>query len=374
MEKGDKLRAYYQIRELSKKHRIILCCLSDKKVKQQHIEELEKFCEEVYVIKLSRIKIAWRIIKAFFTSDIPLQVAYFYSKDAQKQIDDLIEKHLPKFIYAQLVRTSEYVKKYAIFHKTLDYMDAFSAGMERRVSKSGGLVRYVLQKEAERLKKYEAHIADYFEEKTVISEQDRNKLQAGKPAIIPNGVDFSKFQPSAQGEKKFDIIFSGNMSYPPNVDAALFLVRRILPLLKQKYPGIQMVLAGASPAWKVKMLSSENVLVTGWVEDIKVYFEQSKIMVAPMFMGAGLQNKLLEAMAMKIPCVTTSLANNALKATPEKEVLLAETEQQFFEQIDKLLQNETYRDTIAENGYRFAKQHYDWEHTVQKLEKLIVVD
>jgi glycosyltransferase involved in cell wall biosynthesis len=151
-------------------------------------------------------------------------------------------------------------------------------------------------------------------------------------------------------------------------------VRKILPLLKEKYPDIKVVLAGASPVLKVKMLASENVVVTGWVEDIKVYFQQSEIMVAPMFMGAGLQNKLLEAMASKIPCVTTSLANNALKAAPEKEILLAETAEQFSAQIDKLLQNHTYRSQIAENGYLFAKQHYDWEQTVNKLEKLVVVD
>src|SRR5690606_11819352 len=118
--------------------------------------------------------------------------------------------------------------------------------------------------------------------------------------IIKNGVDFKYFK-STETEKTIDILFTGNMAYPPNVDAAEYLITQILPLVYKKLPHVKVAICGINPDRRIKKLHSKQVLITGWVPDMRLWYNKSKVFVAPMRIGSGLQNKLLEAMAMQIP-------------------------------------------------------------------------
>ena len=129
LEKGDKLRAYHQIRHLAERYSIVLCCLNDQTLHPQALDHLKPLCEEVVVIRLSKLAI-WRNLLRNLFSDKPFQVAYFYHQSARKQIDQLIEQHLPKHIFCQLVRVTEYVKHYPVIPKTLDYGCAFQGSGE----------------------------------------------------------------------------------------------------------------------------------------------------------------------------------------------------------------------------------------------------
>ena len=133
LDKGDKLRAFNQIKQLSKKNEIILFALDDRNIDEKKLVELKKYCASITIFKLSKFTILANIIRAFFNGN-PLQVGYFYSRKAQKKVDDLILQHYPDHIYCQLIRTAEYAKQYSNIPKTLDYMDVFSKGMERRKS------------------------------------------------------------------------------------------------------------------------------------------------------------------------------------------------------------------------------------------------
>jgi glycosyltransferase involved in cell wall biosynthesis len=121
----------------------------------------------------------------------------------------------------------------------------------------------------------------------------------------------------------------------------------------------------------VVKLKSNRVIVTGWVDDISEYYAKSKVFVAPMQIGTGLQNKLLEAMAMQLPCITSNLANNALNAEPNKSVLIGENPKDYANHIVQLLDNKDLYQKIAENGYDFVKRNYTWEGSTSILEKLI---
>lgn len=372
LEKGDKLRAYNQIKELSKHHQIYLCCLSFRKIPRSHIKELKPYCEDIKIIRLSFLVALVNLGKAYFTHK-PFQVAYFYQNRAQRKIDHYIEKHLPQHIYCQLIRTSEYVLKYTIFHKTLDFMDALSTGIERRIESVPVVLKSLFKEEAKRLKSYESSVFKHFTHKTIISEQDRNLIDHQdneKIEIIRNGVNLDFFQPR-QVKSQFDLVFTGNMSYPPNVDCAIFLVNDVLPLIHEQSPNVNLLISGANPSIKVRSLASKNVTVTGWVDDIRESYAKSKVFIAPMRMGTGLQNKLLEAMAMKIPCITSKLANNALGGENGTNILVGTNAKEFAEMALALLNDEPSATTIADRGHNFVKKMYDWSYFGVKLNKLI---
>lgn len=374
LEKGDKLRAYHQVRELSKYHEIVLCALSDKKVTENDINELKPYCKSIHVIRLPKWKIYWNLFWQLLFTEKSLQVVYFYNQSAQKKIAQLIEEYQPDHIYGQLIRVAEYVKDLPI-PKTLDYMDALARGMERRIAQSPFYIRWFLTTETTRLKRYEHQIFDNFNNLTIISEQDRRlivHIKNDNIHIIPNGVDFHQFDFRKQEEKQYDLIFTGNMAYPPNIDSVVYLVEEIMPLVWKQNPNINLVIAGAEPDKKVLQLATDKVKVTGWVEDITSFYASSGIFVAPMQIGTGLQNKLLEAMAMKLPCVTSQLANNALGAEHQSSILIGNTPEEYSKHILSLLTNQELYQQVSEKGYLFVKENYTWEGTVKKLNDVLI--
>jgi glycosyltransferase involved in cell wall biosynthesis len=162
------------------------------------------------------------------------------------------------------------------------------------------------------------------------------------------------------------------MGYPPNINAAEYLVKEILPIVRSTKPEIKLTLAGAEPHASVLGLKGNHVHVTGWVEDIRECYAKARIFIAPMQIGTGLQNKLLEAMSMKIPSITSPLANSALEAKDGEDILVGNSPQQFADHIIKLLNDKDFADTIAQKGYDFVHRNYDWNSATKKLEDVII--
>ena len=363
LEKGDKLRAFNQIKQLAKNNEVVLCALNtDKKVrKEDAFKALQPHCISVTFIDISKLSILINIIKAFFKG-LPLQCGYFYNAKAHKKIRNIIKKHKPDMLFGQLLRVAEYIR-HENTSKTIDYQDVFSMGMKRRCDIAPFYMKPFFNMEYRRLKRYEHDIFDDFDVKTIISLPDREHIDHPKKdeiLIVPNGVDHEYYTPR-ECEKKYDIVFTGNMSYAPNVNAVEYLANYILPLVWKKLPDAKMYIAGATPDPRVKKVASDRIIISGWLDDMRDAYAQSKIFIAPMRIGTGLQNKLLEAMAMRLPCITTSLANNSLLASEEKnEILVSDNEQELAEHIITLLTNKDKADEIAQNGYDFVHRVYDW--------------
>lgn len=373
LEKGDKLRAFHQIKELSKNNEIILCALNpDRKLnKQKAFQKLQPYCRSINFIDLPIYGIMWNMMLSFFKG-LPIQTGYFYSCNSHRIIKKLISEYKPDHLYCQLVRTAEYVRNSPLA-KTIDYQDVFSYGVKRRYEKAGLFMKPFLKMEYKRLVKYENLIFEAFDNKTIISYPDRKLIdhpERDNIHIIPNGVDHKFFSPMER-EKKYDLVFAGNMGYPPNVDAANFLVKEIMPIVWKKKPGTNVLLAGASPDKKVVMLKSKRVEVTGWLDDIRDAYSSAKIFIAPMRIGTGLQNKLLEAMSMRIPSITTSLANDALKAEDGKQVLIGNTAEDLATKLLLLLDDNNIYDNIASGGFEFVNKEYSWEESTAKLDSII---
>ncbi len=361
LEKGDKLRAYYQLLDLCKVFDVHLICTTEKEIRPEDLEKIAALCKAVHIFKLKKINLFLNLCWALFDSK-PFQVRYFHQKWIQRKIDQILKDIKPTHIYCQLIRASEYVKNYHACLKTIDYMDALSKGMERRTEQVWGIKKWIFSSEYKRLAKYERSIFDYFENHTIISKQDRNYImhpQREQITLVPNGVDNQFFETFAI-ERNFDLVFTGNMGYPPNIDAALFIEKEIIPELKALNLSLKCLISGANPHPSLTAISKENFKVNGWVEDIRESYLSARIFIAPMMIGTGLQNKLLEAMAMGLPCITSALANNALLAESEKEILIANDAKTFAVQINRLIKDPVLYKKISEAGQKFVKENYQW--------------
>ena len=370
LEKGDKLRAFNQIKQLAQNNEVVLCALNtDKKAdKKEAFKALQPHCLSVTFIDINKLSILFNIIKAFFKG-LPLQCGYFYNKKAHKKIQDIISKHKPDMLFGQLLRVAEYLRNEKT-PKTIDYQDVFSMGMKRRSEVAPFFMKPFFNMEYRRLKRYERNIFDDFDIKTIISEQDRNFIDhknKNEILIVPNGVDHEYYSPQEQ-EKKYDIVFTGNMAYAPNINAVEYLAHNILPLVWRELPNVKMYIAGATPDPRVKKVASNKIIISGWLDDMRDAYAQSKIFIAPMRIGTGLQNKLLEAMSMKLPCITTSLANNPLGAEADKEILVGNNEYELADHIITLLTDKEKANSIAQNGYDFVHRVYDWKMATKIME------
>lgn len=373
LEKGDKLRAYHQIRFLNQSHDVHLCVISSQKLTADAKKELRKITKELYVYESKKISVLLNLMVSFF-SGLPIQVGYFFNSGGHYFIHQIIQKIKPDHIFVQLLRMSEYVKTYSDIPKTLDYMDSFSMGMQRRKEKASGIKKMLFAMENNRLTKYEKEIFPFFNHHFIISQQDKDTLNfsgSEKIHIVPNGVDDTFFTPNKSIEKKYDLIFTGNMSYPPNVAAVELIVKKILPIIWQSKPNCNFLIAGAEPSSTVKALASDRVIVTGWMDDIRDAYNEGRIFLAPLNIGTGLQNKLLEAMSMELPCITSALANNALAAEPNQEVLIGETPQEYAKLVLQLMENPSLQNELAISGKNFVVKNFHWESIIQKMEEIM---
>ena len=372
INKGDKLRSYFQIKELSKFYEIHLISLTEKKIDDSNIEKLRKYCSSIKIYKMSFIARAFNLFKTFFNNK-PFQVNYFYHNSIQEKINRDIFLVNPDHIFCQLIRTAMYVKNNHSISKTLDYMDALSKGMERRINISSFWIKPIVKMESYRLRKFENLAYEFFNNHIIISETDRNEIAHPKKEqikIIKNGIDEDFFKQN-NIEIKYDLVFVGNLSYIPNIEAANFISKQILPRLIKIKPNVKILIAGSEPSKKVKNLSNNNIDIKGWVDDIRDIYCSGKIFLAPMTIGSGLQNKLLEAMALGIPCITSELSNYSLGAAHMKNIIISNSVNDFINQIVYLLENKEIRIEIGENGKKYVTENYSWKTSNFKLLEIL---
>ena len=378
LDKGDKLRAYHQIVELSKRHEIHLFCVSHLRVPEESIRALEPYCRQIRVVRLNPLVCYINILCNWFASK-SLQMGFWNTSRSKRLCRRFAAQVQPDVVYNQMIRTMPLAARLP-FPKVMDFQDALSMNTERRMEQTTGFWHYVLHYEFKMLRSSEYNAFSFFDGLTIISETDSEAIphkKNGEIRIVPNGVDTDYFNTTHYPlPTTHSICFCGNMSYAPNVDAACFLVREVMPLVWEYCPYATVLIAGADPTPAVRALASkalkpQKVTVSGRMPDIRDAYASSQVFVAPMRIGSGLQNKLLEAMAMQKPCVTTSLANAALGATSGDQLFVGDSKEDLAYWICLLLGSEDVRTRIAEEGNRFVQQHYSWPAAVKPLEELL---
>ena len=372
INKGDKLRSYHQIKKLSKKNDIYLISLSETKIPKSSIYELDKYCKSVHIYQISLVNRIFNLLKTFINNR-PFQVNYFYHFKIQKKINSNISEINPDHIFCQLVRTALYVKDEHSIPKTMDYMDALSKGLERRIKISKFWQKPFVKMEWQRMKRFENLAFEFFNNHIIISSRDRNEISHidnKNIEIVPNGIDTNYFQ-KIKTNKIYDLIFIGNLSYVPNIEAAKYISKTIFPLLKEKLPNIKILISGSNPSKKVLRLSNENIEVSGWVDDIRKIYCSGKVFFAPMSLGSGLQNKLLEAMSLGIPCITSNLCNKSLEGTHMKNIIIGNCTEQYVSQILNILSKPKLMLEIGKNGSRYVNEKFSWENSNKILTEIL---
>lgn len=380
LNKGDRLRIYHQLKVLHAHFEIDLHCLTFRSVGAEELDRLRDRCGTITLYRLNRLKALLRMGWALL-SRRPFQVLLFTERKRVRQMRVNILAQNPDVLLAQMVRTAEYVKDLDAVPHILDIMDTLHAGAEREADKAPWWKRPLLREEGRRLLRYEHRVHHYFDACTIISRQDRDLLphpDRDSVVVVPNGVDTEFFHPDARTapipgiEPAFDVAFCGNLGYAPNVVAARFLVQDIAPAFN-KVAGrpLRILLSGAQPAASVMALASDHVTVAANVDDIRTAYLSAPVFVAPMLVNTGLQNKLLEALALERLCITTPRALSAIGVDVGDHILQAESADGFAHHIQQCLEEAERSEVRGKAGRDLVQGHFGWDATSATLVTLL---
>ncbi len=363
LTKGDRLRVYFQIKHLAKTNEIHLIAISDSEIPDSDLKAVAQHCASVQVYVLPLYKRALQLLLSPFKK-LPLQVAFFYNHGIRKKIEARIATIKPDNIHCHLIRTTEYVKNITGIRKSLDFMDAFGKGMEKRAQLENNILKRALfAYEKHQLYQYEKKVFDFIDCACIITTQDKNWIPDPKAqdiVVLPNGVDFEAFYPQKRA-KTYDIVFMGNLDYPPNIVSVNYLLKEIIPIVQQAQPDIKVLVAGTGASTEMKQLGSANIHFIEHFVHISESIAISKIMVAPLIVHIGMPNKVVQAMAMKAPCIVSGSCNVSIGAENNKSIIVANTPTEYANAIIDLLTNEAKAIEIAEEAYTFVREHYSWE-------------
>lgn len=384
-DKGEKIRSYNILRYLVQKHDVYLAFIIDGKMDSRSLEVLSSMTKGLCFDKVHEFPRKLRSSLAFLHSK-PISVFYFYSLKIQNWIDELLGSSQIDAVLCSssptaeyLFRSSHYMSGLKQMPRIMDLIDVDSYKWEQYAECSRGIMRAVYNLEAKYLKKYEERIAGEFDHILLTTAAERELLHKRIPAAnaqaMGNGVDCEYFSNSLQTGISRNgpvLAFVGAMDYYPNVDGARWFVQNVYPIIQQSYPNIKFYIVGGRPSSAVRRLAQTypGVEVTGYVSDVRAYLSAADVCVIPLHIARGVQNKVLEAMAMGKALVCTPQAIEGIHAKPGKDVLTASDADAFAGAVTRLLDD---RNRIKEVGIRartFVEEHFSWENNLALLDSI----
>ncbi|MEA3337463.1 MAG: TIGR03087 family PEP-CTERM/XrtA system glycosyltransferase [Chloroflexota bacterium] len=371
-DRGDRLRAFNFIKQLSGQHEIVLLSFIADEEERDHQSALEAYCKEIQVIPLSA-KLSTLGVAANLWRSEPLQALYYRSAAMKGLVNDTLASNPFDAAYIHLFRMAPYLADTPNLYRIVDLTDAISSEILRSLPYRSAISRFVYRVERPRIQRYERFVADSFEETWLISNHDRQLLAAGCPTaniqVIPNGVDLNRLHPIDIPREPSSLVFVGHMGVLHNVDAATYLANEILPGIQEQIPAAKLTIVGADPAPQVQALAANpSVTVTGFVDDLNGYLNRSAVFVAPLRFAAGVQNKVLEAMAAGRPVVTSSMVNGGLEAEAGRDLLVADDIETTVGHIVGLLNDPVARQTMGQAARQFVSQHFSWRHVLDRMD------
>ncbi len=371
--RGDKLRVYNLIRNLSKSNEIILLSFVENKSEYELQNELAKYCTRIELIYLPVWKSVINSVLGFF-SKLPIQVKYYNSKKMNTLVKNVIQEEKPDLIHTHLIRMAPYTFDIDHPKKVIDLTDAVSLYLKRfqKLTKNPFLKLFLLI-EKNRMYKYEKIIQKY-DRAFVCSEIDKEYLLSRntklKINLVYNGIELENYKTKRHIKRLNSIIFTGNMSYYPNSDAVEYFVKEIFPQILLKVPSAKFYIVGQNPSSKIIKMKSQNIIVTGFVKDICSEYLQSDIAVSPIRYGAGTLTKILESSSLGIPVIATPIGSLGLNLQHNKEIVIANSKEEFADYAIKLLNSKKERERIGINGKKKVRDLYGLGKITNDLNKI----
>jgi sugar transferase (PEP-CTERM/EpsH1 system associated) len=351
----------------------------------KYIKKLSPFVEDIYydVINPRWKKICSAIAFATFR---PISVPYFYSKSLQQSVDRLIDKQTIETVFCFSSPTAEYIFRSKFYQGKLrkakwimDFVDVDSDKWKQYSERCNFPMNWVYNLEAKYLLNYEERISKEFQHVLFVSEAEKSLfgqyVSTSNVHAVGNGVDFNFFSPLYRTTIPKNgpvIVFTGVMDYLPNVDGVKWFANEVFPLILNNIPELIFYIVGSNPSSEIKSLSSLNgVVVTGFVDDVRDYLAIADVCVVPLRIARGVQNKVLEAMAMGKATVCTPNALEGIEVILEKDLLLAKDEKSFAASVTKLLLDRPYREEIGKCARQSIEKVYSWKNNLDKLACLL---
>jgi sugar transferase (PEP-CTERM/EpsH1 system associated) len=376
--KGEKIRAFHQIRLLSRKHTVHLACLIDEKEDLQHVKALAKYCASVDAVYRGRTSARGLSLLTLLTSR-PLSVMPFYSRKLAKKIANRLRSERIDRILVFSSSMAKYVRHIAGIAKVLDFVDMDSEKWRLYADYHPFPFSWIYRLEADRLGRYEEEVASIFDHSLFVSEKDaellRRRLSDRPISVISNGVDLDYFAPNgghACCSNPPVLVFTGAMDYFPNIDAVQHFCQTIFPLVRKARPEVRFSIVGRNPTRLVKALGHHpHVTVTGSVSDVRPYLTRAQVAVVPLRIARGVQNKVLEAMAMGLPVVGTSQAFQGLQATTSDGVRIVDAPEAFAQEVLTLLEDHALQRQRSLQARHYVQCHHQWQGHGASLESLL---
>lgn len=370
--RGDKLHVYNLVRRLAARHRVGLVTFVENEAERAYIEPLAEHCSYIRVTHLSKWTSLLNALSVLFDRT-PFQVAYYRSRAFADSVREAVAAFKPDIVHSHLIRTVQYTQDLAGLPRVLGLTDAVSLYLQRFADQEGNpLKRALVRMELARIVRYESVAASY-DRALVCSATDRDVILDRAPGadvgILYNGVDLDSFTPRDDiTPEPGRIIFTGNMTYFPNIDAVEWMLAEIFPAIKRRVPHARLYIVGQNPPRTMRARAAGDVVVTGFVPDIAAEYQKSAVAVSPVRFGAGTLNKVLEPIALGVPVVATPIGFPSLGMEAGRDIEIADDAASFADKVATLLEQPARAHAMAAEGARRVRERFSWDAITRDLE------
>ncbi len=372
---GAVIRDFNLLRVAAKHHEVSLLCFLFKPSDREQFDALRPFCKKIVGIDLVRTKACTlaNAAHSLVTSD-PFILREYWRPEMARALEQFVDEERIDVIHSHFLHMSQYVghKRGAAFvHDAHNLEHILWQRMARTTTNP--LKKAFMQTQYCKLARRQQDVARASEKCVVLSDEDRTEYQRICPeadvTTVPNGADVDYWTPRDVVTEPASILYFGNLSWPPQADAAIYFHDKILPLVRRQVPDAKFYIVGQNPPESVTALASDRVIVTGFVPDMREYIARATVVVMPLRAGAGTKHRVFQALCMKKPVVCTAVAAEGIALTHRETALLANDPERFASATVSLLQDAALRRRLGERGRQLVLDRYDWRAIYERLEE-----